>query len=188
MKRVAHASEMIAEMNRLRQVRQYRPDPVPDEVVDQLLEVARWTGSSQNTQPWHFIVIDDREKLYRISRFRDRINWVADAPMAIAIVLDGKNPTGDLYDEGRVTERLMIAARLLGYGSGTAWFGGTSGDPESEAEARELLGIPNDKVTRSIVVIGPAISAVDPRPDRNPPGRRPLSELVSHNRYGQARG
>ena len=118
-------------MRQVRQARLYGPDPVPEGVVNQLLEIARWTGSSRNTQPWHFIVVTDKEQLRQISQLRTAINWVADAPLAIAIVLDGENEMSESYDEGRVTERLLIGARILGLGGGTAWFG------ESGAAARE---------------------------------------------------
>ena len=43
--------------------------------------------------------------------------------MAIALVITAKGEISGAFDEGRVTERLMIAARLLGLGAGTAWFG-----------------------------------------------------------------
>lgn len=46
---LTNAHEVTAEMRRVRQARQYRPDPVPDEIVDELLEIARWTGSARNT-------------------------------------------------------------------------------------------------------------------------------------------
>src|SRR5688572_33225234 len=118
-----NAREVIEELRKVRQIRQYRPDPVPEDLVQELLEIARWTGSSRNTQPWHFIVITDKAQLAQISQIRTPINWVADAPLAIAIVLDGANNVSEPYDEGRVTERLMIGARLLGLGGGTAWFG-----------------------------------------------------------------
>ena len=119
---LANAREVTRELCRVRQARQYRPDPVPDDVVAELLEIARWTGSSRNTQPWHFIVVTDKEQLRQISQLRTPINWVADAPLAIAIVLEGASEVGETYDEGRVTERLLIGAHLLGLGGGTAWF------------------------------------------------------------------
>jgi nitroreductase len=168
----------------VRQARQYRPDPVPDDVVRTLLEVARWTGSSRNTQPWHFIVITDREQLRRISELRAPINWVADAPLGIAIVLDGENAAGEAYDEGRVTERILIAARSLGLGGGVAWYG----DPSQQAEGKRILGIPEDKVARSVVIVGYATSTKDPRPNPRAGGRKELSEIVSYNRMGQSKG
>src|SRR5690554_1317100 len=121
--RVSNAPEILEQMNKVRQVRRYREDAIPKDVVDQLLEIARWTGSARNTQPWHFIVVDDKDKLHQISQLRTPINWVAETSLGIAIVLDGENASGEAYDEGRVTERLMIATHLLGYGAGIAWYG-----------------------------------------------------------------
>jgi nitroreductase len=176
----ANAHEVTREMRKVRQARQYRPDPIPDDVLDELLEIARWTGSSRNTQPWHFIVIDDKEQLHQISQLRTPINWVAAAPLAIAIVLDGKSESGEAYDEGRVTERLMIGARLLGLGGGIAWFG----DAAQEAQAKQILGIPAERTARSAVVLGYPTTFKDPRPNPAQAGRRPRSELVSYNRFG----
>jgi len=47
-------------------VRQYKSDPVPDDVVMKLLKAAQWAPSSRNLQPWHFIVIRDRDTLREI--------------------------------------------------------------------------------------------------------------------------
>ncbi len=123
---------------------------MPDDILAELLEIARWTGSSRNTQPWHFIVVTDREQLRQIGEIRPPIRWVAKAPLAIAIVLDGANPTTEAYDEGRVTERLLIGARLLGLGGGTAWFG----DEAQQQRGKAILGIPPDRAARSMVVLG----------------------------------
>ncbi len=168
----------------VRQIRQYAPDPVPDDVVQQLLEVVRWTGSSKNTQPWHFIVISDPEHLRQISVLRPNINWVAGAPTAIALVFDGANAASESYDEGRVTERLLIAARMLGIGAGTAHFGGEA----EQAEGKRILGIPADRTARSIVTIGRPTSVKDPRPNARPGGRKLLSEIVSYERWGKPKG
>ncbi|HUQ41251.1 MAG TPA: nitroreductase family protein, partial [Candidatus Limnocylindrales bacterium] len=86
-------------IRRVSQIRQYAPDPVGDDVIDQLLELARWTGSSKNTQPWHFIVVRDRDVLKKLSAMRPNINWAADAPVGIVIVLDGESPMSEAYDE-----------------------------------------------------------------------------------------
>lgn len=167
----------------VRQARVYHPEPVSADAVSELLEVARWTGSSRNTQPWHFIVIDDGEQLRRISELRTPINWVAGAPLGIALVLDGANPSSEGYDEGRVTERILITANMLGLGGGVAFYG----DEAQQAEGKRILGIPSEKLARSVVIIGRPVTTKDPRPNRSQPGRKPLSEIVSHNRMGVAR-
>jgi nitroreductase len=168
----------------VRQARQYAPDPVPNDVVDTLLEVARWTGSSRNSQPWHFIVITDKEQLRRISRLRTPINWVAEAPLGIAIVLDGANEVSEAYDEGRITERVLIAARSLGLGGGVAWYG----DAEQQAEGKRILGIPPERAARSVVIVGYPTSLKDPRPNARAGGRKELSEIASYDRWGQSKG
>jgi len=177
---LANAQEVTRELCRVRQIRQYRPEPVPDEVVAELLNIARWTGSSRNSQPWRFIVVTDKEQLRRISQLRTPINWVAGAPLAIAIVLDGANPPSESYDEGRVSERLLIGAHLLGLGGGTAWFG----DEAQQGQAKALLGIPAERTARSVVVLGYPITAKDPRPGAAAGGRKPLADLVSYGRMG----
>ena len=172
---------MIDRMRSVRQIRQYSPEQVPDAVVKQLLRVAQWTGSSRNTQPWHFIVVTDKEQLRSISQLRAPINWLAAAPLGIAIVLDGERDVSEAYDEGRVSERMLIAAHDLGYGAGVAWYG----DDTQEADAKRILGIPAERTARSIVMIGRPVSAKDPRPNPRRGGRKPLSEIVSYERYSK---
>ncbi len=173
---------MIETLRTVRQIRQYAPDPVGDDVITQLLQVARWSGSSKNTQPWHFVVVRDREALRQISQLRPNINWLAGAPLAIAIVLDGPGAS-EAYDEGRVTERLLIAAHSLGLGGGTAWFG----EEAHQAEAKRILGIPAERMARSMVAIGRPTSIHDPRPNPRAGGRKPLAEIVSYERWGEAK-
>lgn len=174
---------VIERIRSVRQIRQYAPEAVSDDVVRELLKVARWTGSSRNTQPWHFVVVTDKELLRKLSRLRTPINWLAGAPLGIAIVLDGSNPVSEAYDEGRVTERVLIAAHALGYGGGVAWFG----DAAQQAEAKRILGVPAERAARSIVLIGRPLTARDPRPNRAAGGRKPLSEIVSYERYRGSR-
>jgi nitroreductase len=171
---------VIDRIRSVRQIRQYASQEVPDAVVKQLLRVAQWTGSSRNTQPWHFIVVTDTELLRRLSQLRTPINWLASAPLGIAIVLDGAG-VSEAYDEGRVTERILIAAHNLGYGGGVAWYG----DATQQAEAKRILGVPAERTARSIVMIGRPLSAKDPRPNARPGGRKPLSEIVSYDRYSK---
>jgi nitroreductase len=167
-------------MKKVRQARQYLDQPVSDADLQNLLEVAQWTGSSRNTQPWEFIAITDKAVLQDISEIRTPINWVADAPAAIAIVLNGGSVISEAFDEGRVTERLLVAAHFLGLGGGTAWFG----DDAQQARGREILGVPEGKVARAVLVLGYPKTTKDHRPNPAQGGRKPLSELVSTNRYG----
>ena len=82
---------------------------------------------------------------------------------------------------GCFTERLLIGARLLGLGGGTAWFG----DAAQEAEAKRILGIPAERAAHSVVVLGYPTSTKDTRPNPVAGGRKSLAEIVSHNRFGE---
>ena len=177
------ARSPLAPIRRVPQIRQYRLDPVPDDVIDELLELARWTGSSRNAQLWRFIVVRNKTTLAKLAQLRPNINWAAAAPVGIAIVFAPGAGIGEAYDEGRVTERLMTGARMLGYGAGVAWFG----EPSHEAQAKRFLGIPEDHQARQMVMIGRAASTKDPRPTGPRRGRRPLDELVSYERWGGAK-
>jgi nitroreductase len=168
----------VRELRKVRQRRSYTDEPVSDELLEELLEVARWSGSSKNTQPWHFIVIRDKHVLAKLGALRPNITWMENAPLAIAIVLDHADAT---YDEGRVTERLLIAAKMLGLGAGTAWFS----EAKNIAVAKDVLGVPADKALNSVVVIGHPKQNGDDLLGRTAVGRKPLAEIVSYGRYGE---
>lgn len=158
----------------LRQVRQFTDEQVPDDVLTDILEVARWTGSAKNTQPWHFLVIRDRATLRQLSEMGNFTAFIAGVPLAIGVVLNGDNPRTEPYDHGRVEERIMLAAKAHGLGSGTAWY-----DPDA---VREILGVPEPYVLRSLVGIGyPAGGDNSARSVSG--GRRSLDDLVRQGRF-----
>ena len=181
MQNIVNAAEVARQMRQVRQVRQYEPAPVSDDILNAILEVARWTGSSRNTQPWHFIVVNDNGQLKALSGIRTAINWLNDAPVAIAIVLNGENAISEAYDEGRVTQQIMAAAKMYGLSAGTAWFL----SDEEQTSAKRILGVPDNRTLHSVVALGYGITAKDPRPNPAKGGRRPMDELVSYNRFGE---
>ena len=174
-------ADALEAVRTVRQVRQYEAGSVPTDALNAILEIARWSGSSRNSQSWRFIVIDDKQMLKQLSELRENITWVADGALAIAILLPNENLVHEAYDAGRVTERIMIAARFMGLGAGTAWFG----EPEREAKAKALLGVPENMSCQSVVVLGPYKTHKDPRPTGPKPGRKTLDELVSYGKYGE---
>ncbi|MGZ6328736.1 MAG: nitroreductase family protein, partial [Candidatus Limnocylindrales bacterium] len=108
-------------MRRVRSVRSFRPDPVPDEFLTEILEVARWTGSGSNRQPWTFVVVRERATLSAIAAASPNARHVAGAAAAIVIVMDGDMPEIETFDEGRVAERILVAATALGLASAIGW-------------------------------------------------------------------
>jgi nitroreductase len=143
--------DRIAFLRGLRAVRHFLPDPVPQEVVDDLLTVARWSGSASNRQPWEVILVRDRDVLRRLSELDGYAKHLAGAPLGVVLVMTGEAGREDheSYDEGRLSERLMLAADAHGVGSCIGWL--IEGGRE---QARQLLGVPEGRKVRTILSLG----------------------------------
>jgi len=166
-------------LRRTRQTRDLAGEPVSDEALHEILEVARWTGSSQNRQSWRFVVVRDRDRLRRIGQGKAGIGHVATAGAAIAIVMTTDHPDWETFDEARVAERILIAATALGLAGAIGWVRDYYQD-----EVRAILGLPDDRVLRTIVSVGAATEA-GARPKSGPgEARLPLDELVRWEEWG----
>lgn len=171
------AKDRVAFLRSLRAVRSFRPDPVPKEVVDDILDVARWSGSASNRQPWELIVVRDRGTLRALAGVRGYADHLADAAVGIVLVMAGERPEQETYDEGRLAERVMLAALAHGVGSSIGWIVG-----EGRTTARELLGVPEGRVVRTAISLG--YPDESPRRRRPTPARKALREIVHEEHYG----
>lgn len=105
-----------------RSVRAYRPQPIPDQDLQTILECGRRAPSAANRQPWRFIVITEPALKQEVARACANQMWMADAGAIIALVgLPEVSPNWYLVDAGIALENMVIAARALGYGS--CWVG-----------------------------------------------------------------
>jgi nitroreductase len=173
------AADRISFLRTLRAVRTFRPEPVPQEVIDDILEVARWSGSASNKQPWEMLVVRERDTLTSLASVDGYAGHLARATLGIVLVMAGDREEQETYDEGRGAERIMLAAHAHGVGSSIGWIVGPGRDA-----ARELLGIPGHKVVRTAISLGyPDEQARRPRSGRGP-ARKPLDEIVHNERYG----
>jgi nitroreductase len=173
------ARDRISFLRTLRAVRTFRPDPVPQEVIDDILGVVRWSGSASNRQPWEIILVRERDTLASLAAVDGYAGHLARAPLGIVLVMAGDRAEQETYDEGRLAERIMLAAHAHGVGTSIGWIVGPGRDA-----ARELLGIPRHKVVRTTISLGyPDEQARRPRSDRGP-ARKPVSEIVHQERYG----
>lgn len=171
------ARDRISFLRTLRAVRSFRPDPLPQEVVDDILEVVRWSGSASNRQPWEVIVVRERETLRSLAALDGYAGHLAGANLAIVLVMAGDRVEQETYDEGRLAERIMLAAHAHGVGSSIGWLVGPGRDA-----ARELLGVPVGKVVRTTISLG---YPGEPRRRRAGRGqaRKSLGEIVYEERY-----
>jgi nitroreductase len=178
--------EIVGPLLKARQVREFTDQPLSDAQLDALTEVARWSGSSRNEQPWRFIVVREVETLRRL--------WLAGVPQtrsletamaAIAIVLpaDPSRLVSDAYDDGRVAERILIAANMLDLGAAVTWIRRDVLDA-----VRSMLELPPDWMVRTIVALGyPTSAARRPRALKGT-ARITKSELVDEERWSRPPG
>ena len=150
-----------------RTVRQFKSAPVSEETLSRLLNAARWAPSSRNQQPWHFVVVRNRETLARMGRIAGTGSFIGDAPLAIAVVMEGADQPH--MDGGRALQQMEIMA--WSEGLGTCFVTLTADERE---EIVELLGIP---AAMDLITILPFGYRHDDFQGRGVP-RKPLSEIV----------
>jgi nitroreductase len=173
--------EQIAFLRGLRQIRQLRPDPIPEAALQDILDVSRWTGSARNIQPWDFIVIRDRNTLRALGTIEGgKGPHLVNAGAGIALVMSGdlEHPDFDTYDEGRLSERIMLAATAHGLGSAIGWFKDTAAD-----EAKRILGVPAERLLRSIMSLGFVDDEARRQRVRPAQPRKPLADIVHNERW-----
>jgi len=178
---VENAQNLINFLKRLRAVRQFRPDPIPQEIVDAVLEVARWSGSASNKQPWEFIVIHNKETLRVLSKVEGYAAHLAGASVGIVLVMAGEQGQveQETYDEGRLSERIMLAASAYGVGSSIGWF-----RRSGMTDAKAILGVPQGRLVRTAISMGyPDEEARRARP-KHAQARKSLADSVHDERYG----
>jgi nitroreductase len=175
------AHTTVRPLLRTRQIRDFTPEPVSTDELDAISDVARWSGSSRNEQPWRFIVIRDEAVLRTIEGIglpQTRSLKTATAAIAIALPSDPKRAVSYAYDDGRAAERMLIAASMLGLGAAVAWV-----LPGIRSQIGDLVGLPEGWMVRTIVALGhPTAAAQAPK---SAPGtaRRPRSEAVFEERW-----
>jgi len=97
-----------------RNVREYRPDPIPAEDLDRIAEAGWRAPSAKNRQPWDFVIVTDADQLRELSTVWRGAGHIAAAPAAIAFVIpvppDERRVVTDNYDVGQATMAMMIGA------------------------------------------------------------------------------
>ena len=151
-----------------RNVRSYRPDPVPDNDLQRIAEAGWRSPSAANGQPWDFVIVTDPDRLQQLSTVWQGARHIASAAAAIALVApvppDERRKLLDQYDLGQATMAMMIEATDLGIGTGHSAVG-------EQDKARAILGVPDDHIVAYLLGLGyPADRPLTPisKPDRRP--------------------
>jgi nitroreductase len=161
-----------------RDVRSFEDQPIADDHLDEILESGRRSPSSQNWQPWDFIVVRQRDQLLQLSHVWRGAGHVAHAAATIALIAplpkDERQRDRLHYDLGQATMSMMLAAASLGIGSCHS----SVGDQDL---ARGLLTLPDDRFCAYLISLG--YPADRPLTLIRNPDRRPFNEVVHRDRW-----
>jgi nitroreductase len=159
-----------------RTVREFKPDPVPGEIVHKILQAGRWSPSSSNTQPWHFVVIQDRATIAAIGRIATQGSFIGHAPLAIAVAME--NARRPQLDAGRAIQQMELMA--WSEGLGTCFVGIRAA--EQQQSIKELLGIPEAMELITVLPFGYRLAG---RRATGTP-RKPMAEIAHSEKFGTA--
>ena len=153
-----------------RDTRSYAPEPVAEDLLQRLLQAGRMAGSSKNSQPCRFVVLQDVTHKRELAACGDFAAWIPDAPVNVAVVIP--NESRD-FDAGRAAQNLMVAAHAEGLATCPVAV-------HHEDCARRALGLPATHRVAMIVTLGHPGPPGPPRPDG---ARLPLEDYVHRERW-----
>ena len=154
-------------------VRTYQDKPVPPDLVRRIVEAGRLTASSMNAQPWHFVVVEDRDTLRQLGAIARTGRYIAQAPLAVVVAIEETRFA--VSDASRAIQSMVLTAWSEGVGSNWVGFGGLT-------RVKSLLGIPDELEVLAIVPFGYPAQAIG----RGKKQRKSLSEVAHRERFGQS--
>lgn len=160
-------------IRRRRSIRRYKPDPVPSEVLNKILEAARLAPSGGNRQPWHFIVVKDSETKGKLGI----AEYASAAPIVIVGCGDPEDPAASrtYMDVSIAFEHIVLAA--ANFGLATCWQLGWKAKPDAEESMKRILGVPKRMKIVAVTPLG--YPAETPRPKNT----KALSEIVHYSKF-----
>lgn len=161
-----------------RSIRRYKPTPVPEGLLKEVLNAARLAPSADNAQPWRIVVVMDEQLKLELAAASNGQKFMAQAPLVLVICglpgdafpTIGGYMSSDIIDVSIAVDHLTLAAHAVGLG--TCWIGWFK-----EEKVKKILGIPEDVRVVALTPLG----YPDETPDRTP--RKNLEELVVYDRY-----
>lgn len=166
---------VLEAMKRRRSVRAFTGEPVPQRMVDKLIDAARWAPSAGNLQPWEFYVVADPGVKSRLERAAFGQECVGGAPLVIVVCAlpevsarvygSRGQQLYSLQDTACATQNILLAAHSLGLGA--CWVGAFR-----EKAAAEALNLPPGRRAVALIPVG------FPSEDPAAPPRKSRDEIV----------
>jgi nitroreductase len=157
--------DAIEALKTRRSIRAFKSQPIPKEILEDLIDCARLAPTARGEEPWEFVVVTDADKRKWIAKTTDYGPFIADAPACVAVLC--KDSKYYLEDGSAATENILLAAQAHGVGS--CW---VAGDKKPYATAIcAKLGAPEGYKLISLVALGYS----DQKPQ---PSKRLLSQVL----------
>lgn len=164
-----------------RSVRDYKPDPIPEETIKEIIEAATHAPSSGNVQDWEFIIIRNLETKTKIAAAAWEQDFIARAPVVLVVCSDldrisaAYGTRGEtlysIQNTSAAIQNLLLAAWEKEVGS--CWVGAFN-----ESTLRDILVLPTNIRPLAIITLGyPAEVSKKPR-------RRSVKEVLHMERWG----
>lgn len=163
-------------MRGARSCRFFSPARVPRELVEQIIDAARWAGSARNAQPWRFAAVTGASARESLSRLGAYAQHLAGAPLVLVLGEPSPGTRDTEFDLGRVTQNIILAASGLGLGSCVATFYPSG----NTLAAASVAGFGSGWAARHALALGwpaPVPATVTGRP-AIPGGRLPVRTLL----------
>ena len=161
-------------------IRQYTDEPVSKADIETMLRAGMAAPTAVNRQPWHFVVINSKEKLAELAGSNPRGGMLKQAALAIVVcgnmdkALQGPAQGFWIQDCSAATENILLAANALGLGA--VWTG-LYPDENRAGEVAKILKLPQAFIPLCTIVIGHPAERPQPKDKWKP-------ENVSYNEYG----
>jgi nitroreductase len=157
-----------------RDTRSYRSDAVAADVLERVLDAARMAGSAKNIQPVRIVVVTDQDDKVALKAGGDFASWIDQPPVLAVMTVRSDAGPRRLFDVGRHSQNLMVAAHAEGLASCPVTFH----HPDVVAP---ILGLPDGVEAPMVVTLGWPGEAAGPSPIAGP--RLPLADYVSYGTW-----
>jgi nitroreductase len=140
--------DVLEAVQKRRSIRAYDSTPIPDEKLKKILEAARLAPSAGNIQPWHFIVVIDKEKRKILAKGGRYAKFLKESPVVIVGCGDQKaSPNWCMVDVAIAMQNMVLTATSEGLG--TCWVGSFD-----EEQVKETLKIPKNFKVVALLALG----------------------------------
>lgn len=153
-------------------VREYQDREIPGDVLDRIVEAGHLSASASNLQPWHFVLVRDRQALRELGGLVRTGPYIAGSAAAIVVACERASRTG-VSDVSRAIQNMLLTAWADGVGSNWTGFAGLDG-------VREYVGLPDTYEVVAVLPFGYPRRALG----KGRKKRKPLGEVASAERFG----